>query len=99
MKQVKYYTADELIQTATKLYKNYNFNQQYDKEFFEELVSEFSGDLDVMNQLKQFHAWCIDQHPTQIKNIRLRFRSWLVNAHSYNNANKQVNGSPRPVRS
>jgi hypothetical protein len=87
--------AKTLLATAEKLFTQFHVTEQ-DETFFQTLIDEFSPSIDILNQLKQFHAWCIDQHPTRISNCRFRFRSWLVNTHNYQSSRKQA-GRPYPL--
>jgi hypothetical protein len=81
----------ELAEKAQKLFPTLSFQDMDDQNFFANLVEEYGTSLDVMEQLKLFHAWCLDQHPTKIKNPRFRFRSWLANAAAYQAKKKQNN--------
>ena len=87
--------AAELIEIAQKLFAHFEPDPTHDVRFFEELIEEFSGSVDVKNQLKQFHAWCLDQHPTVVKNIRFRFRGWLTNTKQYTDTKRPL-GNPFP---
>lgn len=73
----------ELKLVAQRLFTQMNPESPDDQIFFQELLLEFSNQLDVLDQLKKFHAWCLDQHPQRILNCRFRFRSWLGNAAEY----------------
>ena len=86
-------SALDLSEKAHKLFPTIAGQNDEDVIFFQALLEEFTGDLDVMQQLKLFHAWCLDQHPTKIKNPRFRFRSWLANAAEYKNR-KKSNATP-----
>jgi hypothetical protein len=90
-------TPELLMKAADNLFSQFTLNPEDDPAYFSAIIDEFGEKMDVMNQLKQFHAWCIDQHPTKISNCRFRFRSWLVNAKNYSES-RSVNGSPYPHR-
>ncbi len=75
-----------LSEVAGKLFPTLIGDQ--DESFFQTLIEEYSDTLDVERQIKLFHAWCLDQQPSQIKNPRFRFRSWLENAAEYNSRRK-----------
>ena len=90
MKNQTPYSAQDLAQKAQKLFVGLAVQDEEDTVFFAALVEEFSAQIDVMQQLKLFHAWCLDQHPTKIKNPRFRFRSWLTNAAEYKNRRKMI---------
>lgn len=87
-------TAKELTATITQLFSHFRPNPDDDERFFSEVIAEFSPVLDVKDQLKQFHAWCVDQHPTKITNCRFRFRSWLKNASNYQKTKPSYPSSP-----
>lgn len=73
----------DIATKAQQLFKMHEGDLEADENFYQVLIDEFSNEIDVMQQLKLFHAWCLDQHPTKIKNPRFRFRSWLTNASEY----------------
>jgi hypothetical protein len=98
MKSQETYTAKDLIEMSKKLFSQFSECPQEDTTFFEGLINEFSSSMDIASQLKQFHAWCLDQHPTRIANIRFRFRGWLENGLRYSKS-KQPSGSPYPFSS
>ena len=76
-------SADQLKSSAQRLFSQMNPESPDDAAYFQELITEFSAVINVMDQLKKFHAWCLDQHPLRIVNCRFRFRSWLANAAEY----------------
>lgn len=90
-------TAQELNEIITQLFSHFKPNPDDDERFFNEIITEFSATLDVKDQLKQFHAWCLDQHPTKILNCRFRFRSWLKNAANYKMAKTIYPPSAYPI--
>jgi len=98
MKLPKNYDAQQLIETTNNLFSHFKFNPDEDLDFFQGLIDEFDTEINIMHQLKQFHAWCVDQHPTKIKNFRFRFRGWLANSLKYQQS-KTVNGTPFPITS
>ena len=74
---------EEIISELSKIAQSHflNFNStENDSQYFQSLYDDFSEDLNVVAQLKLFHAWCLDQHPQRITNTRLRIRSWMQNA-------------------
>lgn len=98
MKLQDNYTAEDLIKMSKNLFSQFSECPQEDIVFFQGLINEFSSSMNISSQLKQFHAWCLDQHPTRIANIRFRFRGWLENGLRYAQS-KQPSGSPYPFPS
>lgn len=74
--------AQQLAELSSKLFGRFTPHHD-DERFFNALLEEFSKDIDVEEQLKLFHAWCLDQHPKIIANTRFRLRSWLANNANY----------------
>lgn len=68
-------------------------NSGNDDLFFGQIHEEYSHLINIAQQLKLFHAWCLDQQPNNIKNPRFRFRSWLENAVEYKSRSR-VKTSP-----
>ena len=52
-----------------------------DDYFFAGLYVEFRA-LDLLEQIKDFHAWCLDKDDEDM-NYRISFRRWLRKAASY----------------
>lgn len=52
-----------------------------DDFFFAALYAEFPT-LDLLEEIKTFHAWCLDKHD-QDMNYRISLRRWLRKAVSY----------------
>lgn len=56
---------------------------QLDFVYFDGLVADFGDKLDILEEMKQFHAWALDQHGPAIRQPRSRFRNWLIRARTY----------------
>ena len=52
-----------------------------DDYFFAALYAEFRG-VDILDEIKAFHAWCLDRD-AQAMSYRLSFRRWLARGASY----------------
>ena len=75
-------TTNDIRELLSRLFDQYQANPS-DEALFQQMIDEFHPALDLVDQIKQFHAWCLDQHPKKITNCRFRLRSWLKNADSY----------------
>ena len=57
-----------------------------DDYFFAALYVEFRG-VDILDEIKSFHAWCLDKGAEDMS-YRLSFRRWLAKGATYR-ANRQ----------
>ena len=57
-------------------FSEYPYDDLKDPPYFLRLLTDF-GDLDLLDELKQYHAWTLDQPQTKKIHYRSRFRSWL----------------------
>lgn len=57
-------------------FDGYPYEWAKDSRYFENLLLEFSG-LDIEEELKQYHAWVLDQPSWKKISYRSRFRQWL----------------------
>lgn len=87
---------ETMIQVADSHFTQFSANEQ-DKAYFTSLYDDFAHDIDVLSQLKLFHAWCLDQHPQKIQNTRLRIRSWMQNAVNNKNTRTPQGHAYKPV--
>ena len=71
--------VEELICYIELYFKEYPFRWDKDKAFFQQLLDEFPH-LDVLDQLKRFRIWLMDREDCKGRNLRSRFRNWLVRA-------------------
>ena len=55
--------------------------RKHDDYFFAALYAEFRG-LDLLEEIKNFHAWCLDKNDQQM-NYRISLRRWLRKAVSF----------------
>lgn len=58
-------------------FDKYPYEEVKDLAYFLRLLGDFS-DLNVFEELKQYHAWTLDQPETKKIYYRSRFRSWLM---------------------
>jgi hypothetical protein len=57
-------------------FDGYPYEWDKDSKYFEKLLLEFP-ELDVEEELKQYHAWILDQPSWKKISYRSRFRQWL----------------------
>lgn len=60
-------------------FDGYPYHENKDPRYFTRLFQEFSG-LDIEEELKQYHAWVLDQDENKKISYRSRFRTWLKTA-------------------
>ncbi|MGE4232044.1 MAG: hypothetical protein AB7F43_01830 [Bacteriovoracia bacterium] len=65
-----------VLEFLKKRFDNFTFDRDKDFNFFLYLFEDFP-DLDIEEELKQFHAWTLDQDPEKPIYYRSRFRTWL----------------------
>ncbi len=69
----------QLAQVLTYLrteFVGYPFNEEKDPRYFKLLFDEFPT-LNIEEEVKQYHAWTLDQDEGKKIFYRSRFRSWL----------------------
>lgn len=54
--------------------------------YFEGLLLDFAHEIDVIDELKSFHAWSLDKGSV---NPRSKFREWLKRSRRYNRHSHQ----------
>jgi len=57
-------------------FDGYPYEWEKDGKYFEKLLLEFP-ELDIEEELKQYHAWILDQPLWKKISYRSRFRQWL----------------------
>ena len=57
-------------------FDGYPYEWKKDSKYFGNLLLEFS-ELDIEEELKQYHAWILDQPSWKKISYRSRFRQWL----------------------
>jgi hypothetical protein len=82
---------DGLIGYLQRNFVEYPFDEEKDRPYFCRLIDEF-GDLDIDDELRQYHAWVLDQSSTKKIYYRSRFRSWLKTSWSFH----KVDAQPAP---
>ena len=60
----------------------YPYSEERDPRYYTQLLKEFN-DLDLLEELKQYHAWVLDQPEGKKISYRSRFRSWLKTAQGF----------------
>lgn len=73
---------DQLLSYLSVEFDRYSFSEEKDRKYYSQLIDEF-GDLDIAEELKQFHAWTLDQPDDKKIFYRSRFRSWLKTARDF----------------
>jgi hypothetical protein len=57
-------------------FDGYPYEWSKDSKYFEKLLLEFP-ELDIEEELKQYHAWILDQPSEKKISYRSRFRQWV----------------------
>lgn len=60
----------------------YPYSEERDPRYYAQLLKEFDS-LDLLEELKQYHAWILDQPEEKKISYRSRFRSWLKTAQGF----------------
>jgi hypothetical protein len=66
----------ETILEFLERFSVYPFDENKDREFFREILDDFTG-LDVLEQLKSFQAWILDQAEDMSIRFRSTIRKWM----------------------
>lgn len=82
LKAVPVPKLDQLLSYLSVDFDGYSYSEDKDRKYFSRLIDEF-GDLDIAEELKQFHAWTLDQPDDKKIYYRSRFRSWLKTARDF----------------
>lgn len=80
---------DQLLAYLSSEFDGYSFNEEKDRSYFTRLIDEFT-DLDLGEELRQFHAWTLDQPDDKKIYYRSRFRSWLKTARDFNTIKTKI---------
>ena len=72
----------KLLEFLSCSFNRYPFDEVKDTRYFDLLIAEFS-DLDIEDELRQYHAWTLDQPDDKKIYYRSRFRSWLKKARDF----------------
>jgi hypothetical protein len=70
--------SDQIRIYIQQWFPDFNYRKR-DDLFFAALKAEFPS-VDLLNEIKSFHAWCLDRNDNDSLNYRLTFRKWLANA-------------------
>jgi hypothetical protein len=73
---------EQMLTYLSVEFDSYTYREDKDRRYFSRLVEEFF-DLDVGEELKQFHAWTLDQPDDKKIYYRSRFRTWLKTARDF----------------
>lgn len=85
---------DTLLHYLWLEFSEYSFQLEKDRKYFTRLIEEFS-DLDIEEELKQYHAWVLDQPDHKKIYYRSRFRSWLKTSREFRE--KRAIQKPMPL--
>ena len=73
---------DLLLHYLWRDFDEYSYSPEKDRKYFTRLLEEFS-DLDLSEELRQYHAWVLDQPEHKKIYYRSRFRSWLKTSREF----------------
>lgn len=85
---------DLLLAYLSQEFDGYAFSMEKDRKYFERLIVEFQ-DIDIEDELRQYHAWVLDQPDGKKIYYRSRFRSWLKTAREFKE-NRATLTKPQP---
>lgn len=63
-------------------FDGYPYEREKDNKYFKNLIWDFPM-LDIEEELKQYHAWVLDQPSWKKISYRSRFRQWLKRSFEY----------------
>jgi hypothetical protein len=69
-------SIERVLRFLRNRFDNFTYDPDKDPRFFLYLFEEFPG-LDIEEELKQFHAWTLDQDEMRPIYYRYHFRRWL----------------------
>ena len=87
---------DQLLGYLSVEFDGYSFQEDKDRKYFSRLILEFH-DLDIAEELKQFHAWSLDQPESKKIYYRSRFRSWLKTSREFRESRTAQVKAPPPA--
>ena len=71
---------DAIMAFIKEAFDNFAVDDRIDRKFFTLLIQDFNT-LDVLDELKNYHAWTLDQvRSGRAVNHHSRFRHWLKRA-------------------
>jgi hypothetical protein len=73
---------EKIIFYLRNRFEGYPFCYSKDPMYFMQLSEDFK-DLELLEELKQYHAWVLDQPEDKKIFYRSRFRSWLKTAQGF----------------
>lgn len=80
---------DILLDYLQHQFDGYPYHPDKDPKYFNRLIGEFT-DMDIEEELKQYHAWTLDQPEEKKIYYRSRFRSWLKTSRQYQQQNSSI---------
>jgi len=87
---------EQLLSYLSVEFDGYLFKEEKDRKYFSRLITEFH-DLDIAEELKQFHAWSLDQPDDKKIYYRSRFRSWLKMSRQFRESRAAPVKAPQPA--
>ena len=69
---------------------SYPFDEEKDREFFQEILDDFPG-LDIIEQLKSFQAWILDRSEDRKIGYRSTIRKWVRRTYERNSESEKRN--------
>lgn len=73
---------EKLMDYLMHQFDGYPYHEDKDPRYFSRLIDDFPS-VDIEEELKQFHAWTLDQSQDKTIYYRSRFRSWLKKSMEY----------------
>jgi hypothetical protein len=73
---------EQILGYLSNEFDGYPYCKEKEQKYFNRLINEFT-DIDLFDELKQFHAWTLDQSDDKKIYYRSRFRSWLKTARDF----------------
>ena len=80
--KLNYSKEDKEILNLLSKVKDYPFNEERDRKFIGELITEFP-DLDALEEIKKKCAWWLSNPLLKKSNPHLQLRNWFINARKY----------------
>lgn len=71
---------EQVLEYLRERFDGYPYDDGKDRGYFWQLFDDFSKELNILEELKQYQAWTLDQPPEKKIHYRSRFRSWLKTA-------------------
>jgi hypothetical protein len=72
--------VDALLSYLQHKMPAYPFDPKIDPDFVDELVVDFAGEVDVLEETKSFRWYYSNEPATRMRSMRLGLRRWIANA-------------------